>query len=47
MIKLSLSDMKLSVFCKYIPTYAKRTQYTAAIIGNGIAAITAPNLPDL
>jgi hypothetical protein len=29
----------------YIPTYAKRRQYTAAITGPGIDAKTAPNLP--
>jgi len=29
----------------YIPTYAKRRQYIAAIIGPGIDAKTAPNFP--
>jgi hypothetical protein len=29
----------------YIPTYAKRRQYIAAIIGVGIDAKTAPNFP--
>jgi hypothetical protein len=29
----------------YIPTYAKRRQYIAAIIGPGIEANTAPNFP--
>ena len=29
----------------YVPTYAKRRQYIAAIIGPGIDAKTAPNFP--
>ena len=29
----------------YIPTYAKRRQYIAAIMGPGIDAKTAPNFP--
>lgn len=30
---------------RYIPTYAKRRQYIAAIIGPGMDAKTAPNFP--
>jgi len=31
----------------YIPTYAKKRQYSAAMIGAGMDAKTAPNLPEI